>query len=249
VICETKEASLAKQFGISRRVILPELMDQPDLDGSKHHRALIGLRRINKLSLTAFQLKLAVTHLLESSKLNRARILELACGGGDVLLSLESWLNRTGVQEIVLEGCDVNPRTVRFAKNLAALRESRVRFFCLNAVDEELPEGYDIMVSSLFLHHLTAEENIELLGKMASAAKVGFVVSDLERSWLGLAAACTGVHLLSRSPVVHNDGVRSVRASFRKKELSDLAIAAGLESFTVSRCWPFRLLLVYRKAS
>ena len=50
---------------------------------------------------------------------------------------------------------------------LAALS---VRFFTLDALSEEIPSGFDVIVSSLFLHHLDELEAVGLLERMACAA-------------------------------------------------------------------------------
>ena len=242
-----KQLNSAPRFGLDQRSLVPELMDDPNLDETAHLQALKGLRRINVVSLTALQFRAAIENLLNNSGLHRARILELACGGGDVLLALEAQLKKNGRWDITLEGCDLSPRSVRFAEQSANLRKSRSRFLSMNVSDDPLPEGYDVFISSLFLHHLTDEAIIELFRKMSKVVNIGFVVSDLERSRLGLAVTSAAVRILSRSPVVHSDGVQSLRASFTPQELAELASQAGLKDFTLKRCWPFRLLLVWRK--
>jgi hypothetical protein len=52
-----------------------------------------------------------------------------------------------------------------------------------------------------------------------------------------------GVHLLSRSPVVHFDGPQSVRAAFSVKEAIEIAAQAGMKPSTVRKHWPERFLL------
>jgi hypothetical protein len=59
--------------------------------------------------------------------------------------------------------------------------------------------------------------------------------------------ACAGTRLLSRSPVVHVDGPRSVAAAFTPAEALDLAQRAGLTGATVVRRWPCRFLLTWRR--
>ena len=71
-----------------------------------------------------------------------------------------------------------------------------------------------------------------------------FIVGDLERSRLGLALAWAGTRVLSRSPVVHVDALRSVRAAFTLPEARALAEAAGLPHARVTRHWPCRWRLV-----
>src|SRR5438093_515405 len=78
---------------------------------------------------------------------------------------------------------------------------------------EPLPSEYDAVVSSLFLHHLTEEQAIELLRRMGTAGQM-VLVNDLVRSRTGYLLAWMGTRLLSRSEVVHFDGPRSVEGAF-----------------------------------
>ena len=68
-------------------------------------------------------------------------------------------------------------------------------------------------------------------------------IDDLRRcAWgLGLARLCTPY--LTRSPVVREDSVRSVRAAFTAGELKELARAAGLQGARVTTRFPARMLL------
>jgi hypothetical protein len=100
---------------------------------------------------------------------------------------------------------------------------------------------------SLFLHHLADDEAKDLLTRMAAAARHLLLVNDLERSTRGLLLAYLGTRLLSRSPVVHVDGLRSVRAAFTRTEVRALAERAGLNGAEVSPRWPCRYLLTWRR--
>jgi hypothetical protein len=110
-----------------------------------------------------------------------------------------------------------------------------------------LSSGYDIITSSLFIHHLDEDQVASLLRRMAAAAQRLVLINDLRRSSLGLMLAYGATRLLTASPVVHTDGPLSVAAAFTLAEMRQLAKWAGLEDFTVARRWPFRFLLTYRK--
>ena len=55
--------------------------------------------------------------------------------------------------------------------------------------------------------------------------------------------AYLGTRILSRSPVVHVDGLLSVAAAFTMSEALELARRARWEGATVRWRWPFRFLL------
>jgi hypothetical protein len=124
-----------------------------------------------------------------------------------------------------------------------------VRFFQVDAVLDDLPaqREYDVVMCSLFLHHLTDDQATVVLAKMATGARRLVTASDLIRSRMGLAIAWGASRLLTRSPVVHTDAVRSVRAAFTRGEIKQRADAAGLSGATVSWRWPWRFLLRWER--
>jgi len=234
----------SRSVELQRRRLQPELMDAPDLDEVPHLHALDGLRRIHFWSRTSRTYIRVLQQWISSN--GPLRVLDLACGGGDVILSLEKLGQRAGLK-LLVDGCDVSRTALDRAVTRAAGKSSRARFFKHDVLKDSLPGDYDVLISSLFLHHLTDEEAGTLLQKMARSCRLGFLVSDLERRPSGYWLAATVPHLLTRSPVVHSDSVKSVRAAFRRDELALLAREAGLCNFELSRCWPCRMLLAWRR--
>jgi SAM-dependent methyltransferase len=227
---------------LSRR-LRPEVMDQPGLDPRHHRQALRGLRRINFWSGSAGILWPPLAALARAAS-RPLRLLDLATGGGDVPIRLWHRACRAGLP-LVVEGCDVSPFAVEHAKRQAVRSGAEVRFFVANALTDDLPAGYDAVVCSLFLHHLTEDQAVVLLRRMAAAAGRLVLVSDLVRSRAGLLLARVGTRLLSLSPVVHIDGPRSVEGAFTVEETRALAERAGLHGATVARRWPCRFLLTW----
>ena len=230
---------------LAERVQEPEVMDRPDLDASRHHRALAGLARLNRLSGSAGILWPSIAEL--AARLKRpVSVLDLATGGGDIPLGL--W-QRARRKDLKLEICgvDVSPRAVELAQRRAEEAGAAVRFAGLQALTEELPSGFDVVMCSLFLHHLQRAEAVTLLAKMAAAARHLVLVNDLVRSRPGLILAHLAARLLTMSPVVWVDAPRSVRAAFTIAEARDLARAAGLTGVRVSRRWPCRMLLEWKR--
>jgi 2-polyprenyl-3-methyl-5-hydroxy-6-metoxy-1,4-benzoquinol methylase len=170
------------------------------------------------------------------------RVLDLATGGGDVPIRLHHRARRAGLP-LTVEGCDVSPGAIEYATRQAERRGAAVRFFVADALADDLPHGYDAVVCSLFLHHLTDEQAVRLLRRMALAAGRLVLVNDLVRSRAGLLLARVATRVLSLSPVVHVDGPRSVEGAFTVEEARSLAARADLGGATVERRWPCRYLL------
>jgi SAM-dependent methyltransferase len=207
-------------------------MDDPGLDGEEHAAALRGLARLNALSGAATALFRPLRAI--SGGRGGLRVLDLASGGGDVTRGLARRARRAGLP-LAFEGCDASPRAVGLANARGGLR------FFVHDLREGVPRGYDVYVSSLFLHHLAREEAVSLLRGMGEG--VGLLVLDLVRCAPGLALAWGVPRVVTRSPVVHADAVRSVRNAFTAAEARELAAEAGLGGATVARRWPCRFLL------
>jgi 2-polyprenyl-3-methyl-5-hydroxy-6-metoxy-1,4-benzoquinol methylase len=175
------------------------------------------------------------------------RVLDLACGGGDVMIRLAQLARRRGVA-LEAHGCDVSATAVAHAQSAATRAEiPAAHFFPLNALVDSLPDGYDAILCTLFLHHLAEEDGVELLRRMAAATRRAVLVDDLVRTRLGFLLVLVGSYLLTRSPIVHVDGPLSVRAALSLDEARELAERAGLRDATIRRHWPERFLLAWRK--
>jgi len=223
---------------LSVRHFRPEWMDDAGLDVAEHRRALAGLARINRISGVAGRMWGQIRPF--AMRRPGLRVLDLACGGGDVAIAIKRLAERAGLK-VTVHGCDVSEVALDHARQQAGADE--VVLFRLNALRDVLPAEYDVVVSCLFLHHLDLGDVVALLRRMARCARQCVLVSDLHRSVLGLLAAWAGTRLLSRSRVVHHDGVASVRAAFTIGEMTQMAHEAGLRDARLRAAWPWRWLL------
>ncbi|MCP9800788.1 methyltransferase domain-containing protein [Synechococcus sp. RedBA-s] len=235
---------------LSRRERLAEVMDQPGLDPGEHALALAGLRRINALSRCSASLFAPIRQLAARHQGTPLRVLDLACGGGDTAIDLTLMARRSAIP-LILEGCDISSSAVAIARANAERRGADVRFFRADALVDPLPsgpdgaapDGYDVVLTSLFLHHLDNADAELLLALMTRRAHQLVLVNDLIRSPLGYGLAWAGTRLLSRSWVVHTDGPLSVQGAFQLAEVAAMTERAGLQGARLQRCWPERYLL------
>ncbi len=170
----------------------------------------------------------------------RIRVLDVACGGGEVLSAIVSH-GRGRIDGI---GIDRSPVAIGEARRRA---RGRASFRVMDALDESRPlPPADVVMCSLFLHHLTGPDAMRLLARMHRAAGRLVVVSDLERAATNRWLVALAARIVSRSPIVHGDAVQSVGAGWKAAELAGLARRAGLHAPTVLRAFPARLLLLAR---
>lgn len=221
-------------------------MDQPGVREDTFYQVLHSLRRINWCSGSARALWPAIHELARQKRGGPLRVLDIATGGGDVPIRLFHKARRAGLA-LDLAGCDLSPHSISYAQQLAEQRQARIQFFTLNVLRDPLPTDYDVLTTSLFLHHLEDEQAVFLLRQMSEAARQLVLVNDLVRCRRGYLLAYIGTRLLSASPMVRVDGLRSVEGAFTVEEALALTRRAGWEGATLARRWPFRFLLSWRK--
>lgn len=224
---------------LKSRVREPEIMDRPDLDPSEHRRALDGLARLNVAAMSS---RAFLGPLLNwSRRLNRTlRILDVASGAGDSLIALKRAATRHG---LALEafGCDRSPTAIEHASERARRAGVEVGFQVADVLlDQDAPVEADIVLNSLFVHHLSEQETIGFLRRMTRWAKHGVIIVDLLRTRFDYALAFASSRLLTRSPVVHFDALASVRAAYTLSEIRDLTQRAAIANARIERIWPER---------
>lgn len=229
------------------RVLEPELMDQPELAVLEHHEALRGLGRINLLSLAPLAFRgplLELAHRCTPSQ--PLRVLDVACGGGDASIWVAGLAKRKGLS-IEVTGADISAEALNFAARRANAKQVAIEWMQRDLVAKGLPEGFDVVLCSLFLHHLTQAQALGLFREMAAHAGKAALVSDLLRTKPGLWLAKVVPPMVSRSYVVHVDAVLSARSAYSMGEVRQMADAAGLGTATLSRRWPERFFLDWRR--
>ena len=234
---------------LDRRDLTPELMDDPALDERMHRAALRGLARLNRLSGAAGILWAPLRELTAAPGHPPLRVLDIATGSGDVPAALERRARAAGIT-LTVDGCDISETALAIARG--RFRAGGVgragAFFRLDALRQELPADYDVVMCSLFMHHLPHDSVVELLYKMRCAARRMVLVSDLRRGRGGYLVAAAASRLVTRSGIVHADAVRSVRAAFSIDEFARAATRAGLDGARIEPVWPCRFRLVWGRA-
>ena len=216
-------------------------MDDPDLESERYLGSLRGLWRVNAVTGSAKILWPEILAAARATPSAPLRVLDVACGGGDVPIALLRRLRSRGLS-VEIDGCDVNPIAVEHATNLAKHQGVSATFFQLNALEDALPDDYDIVMCSLFLHHLSDDEARSFLSNAAAAAKRSVLIHDLVRCRAGLWIAQIGLRLLFCNDVCVHDGPRSVKGAFTIEEMRMLAVDAGLDACRIETRFPYRFM-------
>jgi len=231
---------------VHQRRLQPEIMDEPDLEQDRHAYALRSLARINWISRSPHIVWPPIAAL--ARRLNHpVRVLDIASGGGDIACKVATWAKAAGLT-VAIDGVDISPVANEIARKRAEKDDLPVTFRTHDVIKHGVPEGYDVVMHSLFLHHLEEGTAIDLLRDMAGKTQHLVVVNDLIRCLPGWLLAQFAGRVFTRSDVVRVDAVRSVEAGFTRTEAKELLAKAGMEGARITWHWPFRYRIVWTKS-
>lgn len=222
-------------MNLAVRAQADELMDADDLDAGTYAAVVGDLARVNTVTLAARPTLAFLDRAI--LKCGRMRLLDVGFGDGDMLRRIARWAARRGV-EAELVGVDLNPRSAPAA---AAHTPPGLPIRYLTGDYADAEGTWDVIVSSLVAHHMTAAQLIAFLGFMEQQAKAGWLINDLHRHRF----AHLGFPLLARvarwHPIVRHDGTLSIARAFRPAEWQAILADAGITKARVFRAFPFRL--------
>jgi SAM-dependent methyltransferase len=226
----------------SRRSDLSELMDSP-CSYEDLRKCLRDLACVNRVT---FAYRPTLRWLEQLSGLPNGErplhIVDVGCGGGDMLRYIERWAERKHIA-IRLTGIDRNPDAIRAAQEFTHA-DSAIRWIVGEAYSfDSEAEPVDLVISSLFTHHLSDEGILRFLGWMERVACRGWFVNDLYRnrvSYLGFKILAWAARW---HRFVRHDGPVSICRAFLPNEWRRYAEESGLspDSIRIDVRWPARL--------
>ena len=221
--------------GLARReTTAVELMDDPHCDPVLLARTYAQFAVVNRLVSGWRRLYVsALRPVLAAS--DRPTLLDVGFGGGDIPRALAAWARRDGL-DLAVTAIDPDPRATAHVRRRPA---GGVEFRSATSGDL-VAEGrrFDVVVSNHLLHHLGPDAVQRVLADSELLARRLALHNDLRRSALAYGAYALVTRPLARSSFLHDDGLLSIRRSYRPHELADVR-----PGWTVSAAPPFRLLL------
>ena len=203
------------------------------LDGPLDDRpALVGnlrdLARVNR-RLGGIDLSARAIDVLAPGR-SPIEVLDVGTGGADIPLALID-RGRTRGRLIRVTGIDSRPEVLEAAA-IADRRVTATGELALHVADgQALPfpdAAFEIVHSSLVIHHLEPGEARALIAEMARVARLGVVVNDLVRGRAAWAGAWALSHLATRNRFTRRDAPLSVRRAYSVAELTALMASAGV---------------------
>ncbi len=220
---------------LTNRSLDLERLDTGDYTPAEYARWQREMYYINRFLGDTRCLKLAIRETLEEIQTGTISILDVGAGSGELLAAAREILtSRTPL----LVGVDVNPSSVNTIAARADIESVQGDALALPFADS----SFDMVVCSLFLHHLTDEVAVKLIREMRRVARLRFVIIDIHRHALAhFLYRIFGKVALQKFSL--DDGSLSIRRSFRPDEMLTLAKRAGVANAEVRRRAAFRVVL------
>ena len=168
-------------------------------------------------------------------------VCEIGCGGGDNLNALGIYCQKKGI-EVEFIGIDINTECIEYARSNTL--DKNAVFIIDDYRKVRFDKKPDILFSSLFCHHFSDSELIEMLHWMKAHATVGFFINDLQRHSIAYYSIRLLTSFFSRSYLVRNDAPLSVLRGFKKKEWISLFARARITGYQIQWKWAFRYLII-----
>jgi ubiquinone/menaquinone biosynthesis C-methylase UbiE len=207
-----------------KRLDIPELMDDLSRPRREFDDAYRDLARVNRWlgGIRAIERFLPAGNLL---------VLDVAAGACDVAEAI----SLHGRRVVVL---DRNPEGLKLAKRSAPV--------AADALEMPFPDAtFDVVMASLFFHHLSDEDCVRVLHSMWRIARHIVLVNDLHRHPIAY-FSIRALAAFSSSIMFQHDAPVSVLRAFSAKELLAIANRAGIPA-RLHRSFPYRLVLVAQK--
>jgi SAM-dependent methyltransferase len=217
-----------------------EFLDDPRISSDEMLRSLRDLALVNRRWGGSRALERHLTERARQSGSRRVSVLDVGAGAGDVCRRLARALRRTGIEATAV-ALDLQWRHIAAGHRM----NPGDRLPCVAADAFRLPfaaRSFDWVVSTLFCHHFSPEENIPLLRELARVARSGFALLDLRRHVFPLVFVSLAGRAVFESRISVADGAASVRQAYTIDEARAFATKAvpGARAVPV---FPFRLLI------
>lgn len=221
-----------------RRVVVPELLDTDSGTPREVEGSLGDLRMLNR----HFGGVRAMTALLREVAQARGLIeldwLDVAGGAGDVVALTEQSLRNFAItlHPVIMD---------RARSHLSGLHQN----ICGDAL--ALPfrdNSFDVVGSSLFVHHLEPDELIGFAREGLRVARHAFIINDLIRDPIHLALALAG-KAIYRSRITRHDAPASVRRAYSVNEIREILgkQSIGADQISIRTFYLYRMGVIVWK--
>jgi ubiquinone/menaquinone biosynthesis C-methylase UbiE len=232
-----------EHWWLPTRIDGEEWLDEGRGTSQAIEQSLADLGRINRWLGGTRGLASHLYPRIRRCRTDRVRVLDLGAGGCTIPKAIARWARHAAIS-LQIYALDLRHAHLRWAqRHLQTWPE--ITFIQGDVRALPLTEGsVDFVISSLFLHHFTAPELLQVLPQWTRLARHSLIMTDLVRHpapyWFMKATS----PFFARSTITRHDAAVSVRRAYRTQELQSIAAEAGLAQARVHTCFPYRMILV-----
>ena len=205
------------------------------------------LKKINEFTLGYWPTMSTIRYFLERYGRNRViNILDIGCGDGETLRRIDDY-GRTRKFSLRLKGIDLNKQVIALANEENFSKD--INFIHGDALANDSTQVYDLIISSLTMHHLKDEDIIKLMHWMSLNARIGWFISDLHRHPMAYYFIKYFVRLGKFNRYIRHDAPLSVARGFRRQDWNKILSNAQFNHNDVRISWypNFRYGIRYEK--
>jgi 2-polyprenyl-3-methyl-5-hydroxy-6-metoxy-1,4-benzoquinol methylase len=229
----------------TQRTDATEIMDDFSISGKILHKTLDTLANINKWlggnKVTLYGLKKVIKNHPKNVPIT---IIDLGCGGGDILRKVSKYGKKEGYI-FKLVGIDANEDAVDYAREISK-DYPEISFVACDIFSDAFESlQYDVVLTTLFLHHFKEDQIINMLSSLKKKAKLGIVVNDLHRhpmAYYLFKLVCVTI----KNTMIIEDGLTSVLRGFKRHELEKFSKILQVKP-QIKWKWAFRYQWIIQK--
>jgi ubiquinone/menaquinone biosynthesis C-methylase UbiE len=216
-----------------------EIMDDLDCSGPVLEQTLRELKTINRWLGGNGVTNRGLNQVVQRFRQKHYSLVDLGCGGGDMIAVMQAWAEEKQISMQFI-GADANANTIELAKERQHALAG-VHWQVANVFDPAfLEEQVDIATCTLFTHHFTDEELVQLFQGLKRKVRLAIVINDLHRHPLAYYSIKWLTRWFSKSPMVQHDAALSVLRSFKRRDWKLIFAQAGLDQVEIHWRWAFR---------
>ena len=217
-----------------------EHIDTGNYTPEEYEGCIVELQRVNRWLGDANVLHNTLLRDVQQKNLRSFSVLDVGAGSGELLRVAARWTQETN-REIHGVGLELNERSAQ-----AIIEESQGSINSVRGDALHLPftdHQFDYVICSLFTHHFVDDQVVQIFREMSRVARRKIFVIDLHRHPVAYFLYTTVGKIVLHTRLLREDGALSILRSFKSEELYDLANLTGLKNASVTRHFPFRLVL------
>jgi len=213
-----------------RRVPIPELLDSDAGTPTEVQASLADLSMVNRWFGGASTMCSLVERVASETSRRQLCFLDIGGATGDVPAFMQERLAGRGIR---LDAVVLDRALTHMHRKLPAV--------AADAMLLPFPDnGFDLVGSSLFLHHFEPAEVVKLTNECLRVCRVAVLINDLRRSPVHLALVYAGFPLY-RSRLTRHDAPASVRRAYTLGELRSMLQQTAASRIDLSTHYLYRM--------